>query len=356
LQFAQRLLRGPVGQRSPDELLAEFAGAFGTQGAGLAGVMDPPPAEWPDQVTAAAALPAGCLIGTSADREWLMCRLADGRLLWLSAARPRRWTAAEGAALALCGRLLGELVPADSGPDLNTAVVLAGRLGHAFGNVLTGILGFAELAAGQVPAASPLGRQLAAILQAAQQGVELTQQLSQFAGARAAQPGRATLDPLLHEECQHWRERSTGAAVAWRVSVAPGLPPAAIPVEPLRLALGELLRNAVEAQPGGGSIGVQARPSRTVAGSGVEVCVANGGPVLDAGNLRRLVTEPFYSTKPRHRGLGLALVRQIAHCYGGAFRLEPGAEGGAVAHLWLPLAVLAEPPAHGDTAHESHPD
>jgi two-component system nitrogen regulation sensor histidine kinase GlnL len=121
----------------------------------------------------------------------------------------------------------------------------------------------------------------------------------------------------------------------------------------LGLALGELIQNAVDAMPGGGTLAVATRtaperratPSdaRGVArdGAWVEVAVSDTGPGM-TDEARRRAGEPFFSTRPRALGIGLALAQAIAVAHGGAVRVTDGAAGGAQAILRLPAVACAE--------------
>src|SRR4029079_6808191 len=60
---------------------------------------------------------------------------------------------------------------------------------------------------------------------------------------------------------------------------------------------------------------------------------------------RRIFAEPFFSTKPRHRGLGLAVVYGILRAHRGGIRVEQGAERGTVVHLYFPVVAHGAPPA-----------
>src|SRR5262249_16217087 len=92
---------------------------------------------------------------------------SGGLLLWLEADTGRVWSAGEAAALGLAAQALARLAgtpEAQSAPwtqalerarlqdRLESAAQLTGKLAHDFGNVLTGILGFAELSLSQLPA------------------------------------------------------------------------------------------------------------------------------------------------------------------------------------------------------------
>jgi signal transduction histidine kinase len=93
-------------------------------------------------------------------------------------------------------------------------------------------------------------------------------------------------------------------------------------VERLGRALDQLLDNATKFAPSGGTVGVRAR---RLASGHFEVCVADTGPGIAAEKARRLF-EPFYqvdgSPTRSHggTGIGLSIVRGVAHGHGGDVR------------------------------------
>jgi two-component system sensor histidine kinase FlrB len=99
-------------------------------------------------------------------------------------------------------------------------------------------------------------------------------------------------------------------------------------------ALGNLIRNAVEAQveKGPGKVEI-----KTEAGEGeARLTVSDRGPGIPRERLDR-VLEPFYTTKAEGTGLGLYLVDRIARDHGGRLELENRPEGGLEASLVMPL-------------------
>lgn len=104
----------------------------------------------------------------------------------------------------------------------------------------------------------------------------------------------------------------------------------------LREALVNLLQNAAEFSPAGGAVSL----GWTVTAGRVTFAVEDSGPGVPDYALPR-VFERFYSlprpgTERKSTGLGLALVREIAHLHGGDATLENRPEGGARATLWVP--------------------
>lgn len=102
----------------------------------------------------------------------------------------------------------------------------------------------------------------------------------------------------------------------------------------LRPVLTNLVRNAVQAMEGGGTLTVRVRSGAR----SVRLEVADSGPGVAPGDEERIF-QPFYSTRTRGTGLGLAVARELVHAMGGRIGVERGARGGAV--FWVELACAA---------------
>lgn len=101
--------------------------------------------------------------------------------------------------------------------------------------------------------------------------------------------------------------------------------------EMLSRALAQLLVNAVEAMPTGGTLVLT-----SYQGHGqYELEIADSGPGL-ADDARRRAFEPRFTTKPGSAGLGLALVERIARAHGGTVAAQNCPDGGAAFTLRLP--------------------
>jgi signal transduction histidine kinase len=105
------------------------------------------------------------------------------------------------------------------------------------------------------------------------------------------------------------------------VDCPPTLPPVLADLDQVAIVFGNLVRNAREAMPQGGTLSLSGRQ----VDDSVEVAVADSGAGIAPENLKRIM-EPLYSTKARGLGLGLAIARSILEKNRGSLRVasEPG--------------------------------
>jgi len=97
-------------------------------------------------------------------------------------------------------------------------------------------------------------------------------------------------------------------------------------------ALLNLLKNAFEATPPGGEIGIRLYRDRAEA----VLEITNGGEPLPEETLARAF-DPFFTTKPKGSGLGLGLVRRVVEEHGGAVALASDCRSGTRATVRLPM-------------------
>ena len=110
--------------------------------------------------------------------------------------------------------------------------------------------------------------------------------------------------------------------------------------DPLRRALGNILRNAVEAMGGSGTLDLSVGERD----GGVEVAIADHGPGIPADRKARIF-DPYFTSKADGTGLGLTLVRQTVEAHGGSILVGDTPGGGATFRIWLP-APLSSPQRH----------
>jgi two-component system, NtrC family, nitrogen regulation sensor histidine kinase NtrY len=118
-------------------------------------------------------------------------------------------------------------------------------------------------------------------------------------------------------------------------SVDLSLDPMPLQADPelLHRALSNLVLNAIDAMPKGGTLTLSARPR----GDKIELRVADTGEGLTPEECARLFT-PYYTTKQHGTGLGLAIVQSVVTDHAGTISVESCAGGGAAFIIMLPKA------------------
>jgi signal transduction histidine kinase len=104
----------------------------------------------------------------------------------------------------------------------------------------------------------------------------------------------------------------------------------------LQHAIVNLVKNAFDAMPQGGTLTISTR--RT--GSGVELTVEDTGPGIPEA-IRHRIFEPFFTTKPIHQGsgLGLLIAKEVVERSGGTIDFTNREEGGTRFRIRVPLAT-----------------
>jgi nitrogen fixation/metabolism regulation signal transduction histidine kinase len=150
--------------------------------------------------------------------------------------------------------------------------------------------------------------------------------------ARLPRPRRqpVSLNPLLDQVLALYQARAAGVRVERET---PDLPPVSGDPDLLARALGNLVANALEAMPSGGTLGLK---TRAVPG-GLALEVRDSGPGLSEEQRARLFT-PYYTTKPGGTGLGLVIAQGIVSDHGGRLEVQSEPGRGTAFSLLLPLS------------------
>jgi two-component system cell cycle sensor histidine kinase/response regulator CckA len=232
--------------------------------------------------------------------------------------------------------------------QLDSLGYLAAGVAHDFRNLLMVIGGntaFLEQNARSPKDREPLGAISAAVASAA----ALCDQLQAFAGRGSNAQRPMTVAAAIADTIRVFHGR-VPAHVAFETSVDTSLPEALIDGVAIARATMNLLVNALEALPAaGGRITLSVResvPSDSVRTRGYDFLVGSGRcallEVTDTGKgmapaLIARVSEPFFSTKERGSGFGLATVLGTVRAHRGVFHIESVEGKGSRFCIWLPL-------------------
>lgn len=158
-----------------------------------------------------------------------------------------------------------------------------------------------------------------------------------------ARPGELRLEPVsvnvvIEDALRHLAAQFTHRRIVVDRRLDQALPATALDEVRFKRALLNLLVNASDAMPTGGTLTITSRRSEP---SAVELAICDDGVGMDAATLARAF-DPFVSTKRDGVGLGLVNAKAVVEAHGGRIRLDPRSPRGICATIWLP--VLDSPP------------
>jgi PAS domain S-box-containing protein len=212
---------------------------------------------------------------------------------------------------------------------------LAGGVAHDFNNLLTTISATTQVLREELPADDPHRTDLDQIALATDRAKALTGQLLAFSRLEVERRQHLSLDPAVRQaEPLLRRLLAPGQQLAMELAA----PDAVVSLDPaqLELALLNLLANARDAMPDGGTVTIR---TATPGPHDVMLAVIDSGHGMAAGVADRAF-EPFFTTKPQGKGtgLGLATVYGFAERMGGGVALQTAPAKGTTVTLTLPVA------------------
>ena len=241
---------------------------------------------------------------------------------------------------------------------------LAGGVAHDFNNILSIILGYAEIVKADLPPDSVPRADVTKISDAAMRARTLVRQLLAFSRKQVLQPQVLDLNDVV-TGVEPLMRPLLGEGVVVELKLAPDL--ARVTADPgqIEQVIINLAVNARDAMPNGGrllieteNVTLDARAAEYPVGAGpaVLLAVSDTGIGMDA-ETRRRIFEPFFTTKPVGvgTGLGLATVYGIVRQSEGNITVftEPGR--GSVFRCYFPVAGLVEAATHPATSTEASP-
>ncbi|HEY1083464.1 MAG TPA: response regulator [Prosthecobacter sp.] len=235
---------------------------------------------------------------------------------------------------------------------LESLGLLARGFAHEFNNLLTVLLGNISLAEMRLRSAVQLP-ELHTAKQATLQAQGLVQQLLTFARGGAPIKRPTQLGDLVEHFFLH---HSRATSIEYRLEMAPKLPNLAVDPAQVRRLIGNLIRNAEQAQPEGGVITVRCVPAdpgemfphelladHSPQPTGIVIEVQDQGEGILPENLAHIF-EPYFSTRKAGNatGLGLTVCESIAKAHGGSLSVRSEAGAGTTVRFYLPVDADGE--------------
>ena len=223
---------------------------------------------------------------------------------------------------------------------------LTGGIAHDFNNLLAAVIGGLSVIERRTQLEPEQQRVLDMTRRAAEQGSELVRRLLAFARRQRLEPHPVDLQTL-RDAVVDLLTHTLGGLMNFEWRIADGVWKVFADQAQLELALMNLIINARDAMPAGGTVTISAENRKVqdeelpgiAAGDYVRLAVQDRGTGIAREHLEK-VLEPFFTTKEvgKGSGLGLSMVYGFAKQSNGAFRLDSEAGKGTTAELWLPRA------------------
>ncbi|HZU91697.1 MAG TPA: PAS domain-containing protein [Stellaceae bacterium] len=225
---------------------------------------------------------------------------------------------------------------------------LTGGVAHDFNNLLTAITGNLELLEGRVETDLKSAKLVHAAQRAAERGAKLTEQLLAFSRRQHLRPQPVDINAVVRG-MSDLLQRTIGPNLSVNTALAADLWPALVDATQIEIALLNLVINARDAMPVGGSVlietrnlesGVDPLPVEIAGHDCLMLAVRDTGTGMSE-EVRARAIEPFFTTKEvgRGSGLGLSQVYGVARQSGGTLAIDSAPGRGTTVRLYLPRAV-----------------
>jgi signal transduction histidine kinase/CheY-like chemotaxis protein len=224
---------------------------------------------------------------------------------------------------------------------LESLAMLAGGIAHDFNNFLTIVQGNIELAKAQSDPAGPVRETLEQTTSACRRAASLASQLLTF--AKGGAPVRRVVDAaaLINEAVQLAR---AGAPTTITVDLAADLGTVQVDSGQIGQVLHNILLNARQAMPEGGIVEVRAEKITTpLTGPCVRIAIRDFGAGIPPADLPRIF-DPYFTTKPGGKGLGLATAYSIVAKHNGRISATSKPGEGTEITIELPASSDAAAP------------
>lgn len=167
---------------------------------------------------------------------------------------------------------------------------------------------------------------------------------AQESASRATQPTLLVGAGDVLEQYKGLLQSIAGSGVQVFISAESGLPALQIEPDALARVLMNLVKNASEAMPDGGTVRVTARRALNCLSPAVLIHVTDNGAGIPAHALERIFEAGFSSktTCSEPCGLGLAIVRELVEAVGGEVRVASKLRGGTTFEIKIPCVVSVQ--------------
>ena len=242
-----------------------------------------------------------------------------------------------------------DLVDADSEEEVfrNTERLislgeLSARVAHEIRNPLTGVRTTVQFVASKLRAGDSRRDDLQDVLKELDRIEQIITDLLLFARPQAGRPVPTDLREIAEKVLDNLARRLEDASIEVERDLDEGLPEVTVDPDMAQQVVLNLVINAIQAMPEGGTLKVGAGLRRTrYKKAYVDVVVVDSGSGIPE-EVKEKIFDPFFTTRSMGTGLGLSISLQIAREHGGNLTARNLAQGGAAFRFSLPALLTPE--------------
>ncbi|HTY63398.1 MAG TPA: cache domain-containing protein [Acidobacteriota bacterium] len=213
---------------------------------------------------------------------------------------------------------------------------LAAGVAHEINNPLTCVLTNSSLMLSDLPPDDPRREDLQAIVDETLRCRKIVKGLLDFARQTKPQKQKLDLNKVAEDVMALVRNQATFQNINLQSELDPGIPPVLADADQMRQVVLNIILNAADAMPQGGTIRVHS--SYEPATKHAVLRISDTGPGIPA-EIQNRMFEPFFTTKKTGTGLGLAIVYGIMERHKGSLRVESASGRGTTMVVTLPTGI-----------------
>ncbi|HRX49642.1 MAG TPA: ATP-binding protein, partial [Spirochaetota bacterium] len=229
----------------------------------------------------------------------------------------------------------------------NDLALLTRTLANDFNNIISGIFGYLEIAMNHSGEEDIVKEQLEKALDVFYRAKELTSRLRDFSNLSEPLKKNNSITLAIIETT---RNRLSGSGYTYNLNLADDLLICEFDYEQISYAIGNIITNAIQAMPEGGDLSVSAeniviseeRKTFLTPGNYVLITIRDSGAGIPGEVLSRIFN-PFFTTKKKFTGMGLATSYAIIKNHRGTIEVYSTPGKGAAFHIYLPAVEKAFP-------------
>ena len=209
---------------------------------------------------------------------------------------------------------------------------------HEIRNPITTIGGFARRIKKELGDNRKLEKYVDIILDETARLEYIVKRVQDFTETQSYSPSPTSIEPLVEEVLNSSMPQANQLGVRIVKEMAPDLPQVRLDSSQLSVALANLVENALEAMPQGGTLNLKVlREDRSLV-----ITIKDTGCGIPKDQLTAIY-DPFVTSKAKGAGLGLTLVNQVVSNHHGDIRITSEVQKGTVVIIRLPLDAAVRP-------------